>query len=216
MLFLTTNRVGTIDEALRSRIHMSLFYPNPNETQTVKIWEGLLARAKRDNPNLVVNQDEIVGYARNLYRMQMSQRKINWTGRQLRNAMQNAVALAEHDSIVASSESATPVQSRLETKHLRLVADASWEFETYLEDVQCISVRADTTHREQEHLVMPTISAFGPSWQCLSGTRHLSQPRSQSVPLVKANIFQQGSQYDQNTVQSNLTGTVMTPSQIPF
>lgn len=216
MLFLTTNRVGTIDEALRSRIHVSLFYPNPNETQTIKIWEGLLARAKRGNPNLVVNQDEIVGYARNLYDMQMSQRKIGWTGQQLRNAVQNAVALAEHDSIVASSESGTPVQPRLEVKHLRLVADASWEFETYLEGVQGISLRSDTTGQEQEHLVVSAVSVFGPSWQSLSGTGRLSQPQSQYVPPVGANTFQQGSQYDQNTVQGNLTDTMMIPSQTPF
>ena len=37
ILFLTTNRVGISDEAFKSRIHISLYYPPLNWQQTEKI-----------------------------------------------------------------------------------------------------------------------------------------------------------------------------------
>lgn len=39
ILFLTTNRVGTLDEAFKSRIHMSLYYPPLDREQTIQIFE---------------------------------------------------------------------------------------------------------------------------------------------------------------------------------
>ncbi|ERT00557.1 hypothetical protein HMPREF1624_03931 [Sporothrix schenckii ATCC 58251] len=39
ILFLTTNRVGTLDEAFKSRIHMSLYYPPLDRQQTLQIFE---------------------------------------------------------------------------------------------------------------------------------------------------------------------------------
>jgi len=39
ILFLTTNRVGTLDEAFKSRIHLSLYYPSLNRDQTLQIFE---------------------------------------------------------------------------------------------------------------------------------------------------------------------------------
>ncbi|CAK7212183.1 hypothetical protein SCUCBS95973_001355 [Sporothrix curviconia] len=44
ILFLTTNRVGTLDEAFKSRIHMSLYYPPLNRTQTLQIFEMNIRR----------------------------------------------------------------------------------------------------------------------------------------------------------------------------
>ncbi|CAK7206147.1 hypothetical protein SEUCBS139899_008932 [Sporothrix eucalyptigena] len=46
ILFLTTNRVGTLDEAFKSRIHMSLYYPPLNEKQTMQIFRMNIDRIK--------------------------------------------------------------------------------------------------------------------------------------------------------------------------
>lgn len=48
ILFLTTNIVGVIDEAFKSRIHIALEYPAMNEESTIKIWRNLLQRIKQD------------------------------------------------------------------------------------------------------------------------------------------------------------------------
>lgn len=48
ILFLTTNIVGVIDEAFKSRIHIALEYPAMDEESTMKIWRNLLQRIKQD------------------------------------------------------------------------------------------------------------------------------------------------------------------------
>ncbi|KAJ4358936.1 hypothetical protein N0V95_002642 [Ascochyta clinopodiicola] len=48
ILFLTTNRVGKIDRAFKSRIHISLFYSKLDLDRTVKIWENNLKRVRED------------------------------------------------------------------------------------------------------------------------------------------------------------------------
>ncbi|OCK93376.1 uncharacterized protein K441DRAFT_706219 [Cenococcum geophilum 1.58] len=47
ILFLTTNRVGSLDEAFKSRIHISLYYPPLAKKQTELIWQMNLERTKK-------------------------------------------------------------------------------------------------------------------------------------------------------------------------
>ena len=57
MLFLTTNRVKTIDEAIASRIHLPLRYADLNESARKKVWQSFFqtaGAAKRAAP-LAVN-----------------------------------------------------------------------------------------------------------------------------------------------------------------
>lgn len=46
VLFLTTNRVGTVDEAFRSRIHLSLYYPPLRRKQAQEIFKLNIRRIK--------------------------------------------------------------------------------------------------------------------------------------------------------------------------
>lgn len=46
VLFLTTNRVGTVDEAFRSRIHLSLYYPALRNKQALEIFKLNIRRIK--------------------------------------------------------------------------------------------------------------------------------------------------------------------------
>ena len=41
-MFLTTNRVGNIDPAFKSRIHLSLYYPSLDRERTLQIWKNNL------------------------------------------------------------------------------------------------------------------------------------------------------------------------------
>ncbi|CAF9918061.1 MAG: hypothetical protein HETSPECPRED_003648 [Heterodermia speciosa] len=72
ILFLTTNRVGAFDQAFRSRIHMSLFYPRLDEDKTIKIWKMNLARARKtwgDNLSIdETDQKEILEFASSHFR----------------------------------------------------------------------------------------------------------------------------------------------------
>lgn len=43
-MFLTTNRIGTIDPAFKSRIHLSFSYPVLGTDARRKIWEGFISK----------------------------------------------------------------------------------------------------------------------------------------------------------------------------
>ncbi|KAK4971270.1 hypothetical protein LTR66_011426 [Elasticomyces elasticus] len=130
ILFLTTNRIGHFDEAFRSRIHMSLLYPDLNRQQTEAIWKTNMARLlthkEKHGQKLVVedNGGYILAFALNLYDHYTNHKRPPWNGRQIRNAFQTAVALAEFEA-----KDSLP---HLRWQHFQTVAIASDEFDEYL------------------------------------------------------------------------------------
>jgi hypothetical protein len=138
ILFLTTNRVGAFDEAFKSRIHISLYYPPLDEESTIKVWDMNLQRTKRrkENFNFRINRKEILAFAKDHYRHEEEGR---WNGRQIRNAFQTAIALAEYDAHDDGSddEEATGKTRRITLRkdHFETVAKASLDFDQYLQEV---------------------------------------------------------------------------------
>lgn len=139
ILFLTTNRVGAFDQAFRSRIHMSLFYPRLDENKTIKIWEMNLARARETwGDKLSIeesDQKEILDFASKHFR-DLQKSKTVWNGRQIRNAFQTAIALAEWEAhqIEVKHKVPMPIKPTLERKHFQSVAKASEHFDAYLKE----------------------------------------------------------------------------------
>ncbi|KAK3625591.1 hypothetical protein LTR56_020311 [Elasticomyces elasticus] len=133
ILFLTTNRVGSFDEAFRSRIHSALFYKDLGVEETKKIWrtniERLTDQKRRMNqPFEIESEDDILSYAEIVFQAYFMYGKPPWNGREIRNAFQTAVALAEHHAKQASPPT-TPI---LTWGHFRTVLLASQDFELYL------------------------------------------------------------------------------------
>lgn len=135
ILFLTTNRVGTLDEAFRSRIHMSLYYPTLSSDQTKAIWKILCRRAKSQQERLDIDEDTILEYAMDhfdsMQKPRAGGRTVNtgWNGRQIKNAFMSAIALANYR--VPQGE-----MVRLGVSHFKKVAKASKEFDDYLTRTQ--------------------------------------------------------------------------------
>ncbi|SPO07769.1 related to TOB3 (member of AAA-ATPase family) [Cephalotrichum gorgonifer] len=105
LLFLTTNRVGTIDEAFKSRIHLSLYYPPLDRAQTRDIFRLNIAKLKQieserhrmtGEPAIVINESEVLGFAASHYD-DLARSTGCWNGRQIRSAFQIASSLALHD-----------------------------------------------------------------------------------------------------------------------
>ena len=98
ILFLTTNRVAAFDEALSSRIHLSLYYPQLDLQGTLKIWknniEKVKERARKRQSGLVLDDKGLLDYAKELYGKQKEDHH-TWNGREIRNTFQSALALAE-------------------------------------------------------------------------------------------------------------------------
>ncbi|KAG8361833.1 hypothetical protein FVEN_g278 [Fusarium venenatum] len=147
ILFLTTNRVGVIDEAFKSRIHVSLAYPTIRLKETLEIWEGILDRLTRDNHTTKIkvkfDRSALLTWADRHYRAHEPMNTA-WNGRQIRNAFQLAISLGHHDrdrnlaaanmtnaEAVASGEKKWTIV-KLTTANFNNIAKTARDFEDYL------------------------------------------------------------------------------------
>ncbi|RHZ56597.1 ATP-binding protein [Aspergillus thermomutatus] len=110
ILFLTTNRVGIIDEAFKSRIHVSLYYRPLDREQTLAIFKNNIRKLRKveaekerrhasdpdgpQRPILDIDEKSILHYAGWHYDNHVQHR---WNGRQIRNAFQIAYSFAHFD-----------------------------------------------------------------------------------------------------------------------
>jgi SpoVK/Ycf46/Vps4 family AAA+-type ATPase len=86
ILFLTTNRVGSIDPAFKSRIHMSLFYPKFDLEATVKLYTTYINRTREEQERLEsitfkIKEREILRFARRHFKQCEKERLGTWNGR---------------------------------------------------------------------------------------------------------------------------------------
>lgn len=127
VLFLTTNQVGSFDEAFKSRISMALYYPPLSLEQTLHIWTSQMKRVSTNFPEIRLNDIELQYYARELYDLQSKNEhyKPVWNGRQIRNAFQTAVSMAEF-------ETKDKQNIQLTRTHFERVAEVSNQFNMYL------------------------------------------------------------------------------------
>ncbi|GFF67545.1 hypothetical protein IFM47457_01756 [Aspergillus lentulus] len=116
ILILTSNRVGTFDEAFKSRIQVSLHYPNLNRSQRHKIWRNMINRLRTlEQPN--IDFDDIDCYISELAEQEMN-------GRQIRNAITTARQLAKFKD------------RNMTHADLKHVIDVAGRFDKYLYDVK--------------------------------------------------------------------------------
>ena len=152
ILFLTTNRVGIFDEAFKSRIHLPLYFGRLTLKSTLDIWQVNLDRVTKRN-KIDVDQKQVLKFAKRHFKRLEKEGQQTWNGRQIRNAFQTAIALAEYDVQDASSPSASKeqtegvaVRATLSTKHFKTVVNASDEFEDYMKRA---NHNLDDDHRAQ-------------------------------------------------------------------
>ncbi|KAI0404664.1 hypothetical protein F4802DRAFT_565881 [Xylaria palmicola] len=136
ILILTTNRVGSFDEAIKSRVHCALYYPMLNEKRTFRIWQKNIDNLEEQNEKLdpavqvQFDRKEIEKFAERHWKD--GSRDNRWNGRQIKNAFQTAVSLAQWDSYQTISEVAGLSAPVLKAKHFKKVALASKHFDKYL------------------------------------------------------------------------------------
>ncbi|PWY93096.1 hypothetical protein BO94DRAFT_622279 [Aspergillus sclerotioniger CBS 115572] len=135
VLFLTTNRVGDFDEAFTSRIHVCLYYPELSHEMTVAVFEL--------NLNLIEERFRLKGQAINIERMQIASfasqhyaqhPDARWNGRQIRNACQNALALAGFEAQGNDRHRVLKPDAvvTLSAKHFETLRDGHVEFTKYM------------------------------------------------------------------------------------
>ncbi|CEL11686.1 hypothetical protein ASPCAL14785 [Aspergillus calidoustus] len=130
ILFLTTNRVGSFDEAFMSRIHVQIGYDPLDEGSRQQIWDNHFKKLSR---NREINGQEIrCSYdAKEFVRKSKDLQALKWNGREIRNAFQTAVALACYQAKQEGND-----VPELTDDHLRQVVSMSQNFKTYLHNVR--------------------------------------------------------------------------------
>jgi hypothetical protein len=116
ILILTSNRVGTFDEAFKSRIQLALHYDKLEKAQRVQIWRNFFNRLKELNDQNI-DFDDIDCYIGDLSEYEMN-------GRQIRNSITTARQLAQFKG------------KRMAFAHLKHVIKVAGKFDTYLQDVK--------------------------------------------------------------------------------
>ncbi|KAF4973363.1 hypothetical protein FSARC_341 [Fusarium sarcochroum] len=132
ILFLTTNRVGNIDRAFKSRIHLSLYYPSLDKMQTIEIWKNNLELLKKElekeGKTTHFREKKILKFAANHFDKLQNKKLLVWNGRQIRNAFQTAIAIANYETNQKNN-------MVLGAKQFEKVAKIARRFDEYLQKV---------------------------------------------------------------------------------
>ncbi|KAI1460703.1 P-loop containing nucleoside triphosphate hydrolase protein [Annulohypoxylon moriforme] len=150
ILFLTTNRVGVIDEAFKSRIHIALRYPKVKLPTTLAIWKGCLDRIEKDNEfrdvHVNFDRDELMEFAEEHYH-KYHKKNATWNGRQIRNAFQTAIAMGQYERIRKMKKKGFIEEEALATgkdkwrviqltkDNLETIAETAQDFDKYMKSV---------------------------------------------------------------------------------
>lgn len=129
---------------------MSLYYPPLDLDSTQEVFglnlERIRSRFSRKNRSLNIKQFEIGGFVTNYWQ---THPKARWNGRQIRNACQTALALAEFEAHKGNDETVNDPNAavHLQVKHFQTVADAYLGFMVYMKDIY--GVDADERAKEK-------------------------------------------------------------------
>lgn len=121
ILFLTTNRPGSLDEAFQSRIHITLGLPDLTRENQLKVWALFIH-------DLDISKDKQLKLMQYVGERVLKEEpnvdgtvKANWlNGRQIRNCVRAAMALATQEGVPISKE------------HIQAVVDIGRKFTDYM------------------------------------------------------------------------------------
>lgn len=195
VLFLTTNRIGDFDEAFASRIHMSLHYPPLDRLSTSRVFklnlDMIKARYEESDRKIKIDETEILDDVGEYWRQH---EKARLNGRQIRNACQTALALAEFDAQPEGRKydlKARPnTKVHLTLKNVTTVSDAYREFINYLSQIH--GTDAETHAKESGLRALETvIAALKTGTRSSSGARlSAHQDEERERPLHKFKLGQ--------------------------
>lgn len=118
ILILTTNRIGSFDEAFKSRIQLALGYPPLNEEDRLKIWSNFIQMLPRTKDRVDMEDLQM-----NLPKLAL----VEINGREIRNIITMARHLAKFR------------REMLRYKHMQDAVESAQKFSKYLNNVKGVS-----------------------------------------------------------------------------
>lgn len=145
ILFLTTNRPGVLDEAVKSRVHLSLVYEKLDLAQTMEIFKTNIRRLEKaeeqrasrpglDYDPLDIDEDSILSFAKKQFEECKANSDVGlWNGRQIRNAFVIAASLAHLDAEKKQAKAGQrkKISPELDGKHFQRVNDTTLLYDQY-------------------------------------------------------------------------------------
>ncbi|KLO90821.1 TOB3 (member of AAA-ATPase family) [Fusarium fujikuroi] len=138
LLFLTTNRVGQIDDAFISRVHVAIGYQALDEETRRKVWSGFFRKLVRERAGKV----QIAPDAKKWVLETAGETNLN--GRDIRNALQTAITLAEFES-EEDPDYDTALVTVVTKAHFQKVLEMCNRFRSYVTSIR----REDEMKRAQ-------------------------------------------------------------------
>lgn len=80
ILFLTTNRIGHMDLAIMSRVHIIIHYEPLSVQYKTKIWEDFFAKLEAEREDIYIEKR-----AKDFILEEDTMKATNWNGREIRN-----------------------------------------------------------------------------------------------------------------------------------
>ncbi|KAK7569136.1 hypothetical protein IWX47DRAFT_852733 [Phyllosticta citricarpa] len=130
LLFLTTTRLGFIDEAFISRVHFTIEIKKLTPERRRLIWKSFLDKLARECQGKI----RVAPLASRYILEGPDICAMDWNGREIRNALQTAIALAEHDA-VESDYHKEGDEIIVESEHFQRVMKMSKSFREYLDSI---------------------------------------------------------------------------------
>ncbi|KAL5352697.1 hypothetical protein ACLOAV_002645 [Pseudogymnoascus australis] len=198
ILFLTTNRGGVLDEAVKSRVHLNLKYESLNLYQTMRIFELNIERLEeieeqrskaKGHRKLIVVKKDVLEFAETHFNKYENSNGIGrWNGRQIRNAFLIASSLAHYEG-----ESQPELQTQLRSSHFNLVDETTILYDNFRSNVLGGADDAIAYDRMERDAPMPPPV----------------RRSSAQVPLAQGQNFHGGQGYptQQATVTTSYTNT---------
>ncbi|KAL9115248.1 MAG: hypothetical protein Q9227_001042 [Pyrenula ochraceoflavens] len=189
VIFLTTNRLGVLDDAIRSRITWIAYYPPLDKSQTLKIWKVNLKLIEERYKNLQIDRRGILKFAKEHF-LARSADDPAWNGRQIQNAFKVAAALAEWDAYsndlrhnvnTKTPEEEMHSQPSLVASHFNTIAEGTQAFNSYLQET------IGFTEAERAYNAMERADHYGFDENANDGGSiafppHIERSRSPSYP----------------------------------
>ncbi|KAI1802975.1 hypothetical protein F4811DRAFT_527151 [Daldinia bambusicola] len=123
ILILTSNRVGTFDEAFKSRIQLAIHYSNLSFYQRTEIWKNFISRLE-DLEEEEMDAADLKDNIENLAQFKMN-------GREIRNAITNARQYTRWER----KQQRNQTNCKLDYSKMKLIIDTSIKFDDYIKEL---------------------------------------------------------------------------------
>jgi SpoVK/Ycf46/Vps4 family AAA+-type ATPase len=140
IVFLTTNRIGTFDEAFLSRINVSIYYPPFTDEERDKIWNNYFEKIEREAGHQMHVPESAKSYATE----SSAVRELKWNGREIRNGIysihNNPIKSAKFSIAFQIAMNLAQAEGDIDNKgrvlikrdHIKATVEMSKEFKEYM------------------------------------------------------------------------------------